>query len=742
MSRSSKRRLPAAAAAFAAAALASGCHTVTTEQPELWGQDVPLTILHTSDIHSRLLPYDFRPSSTDQQLGLRVESAPYGGIARMGAIIERERAKSQRSIHLDSGDCFQGAPIFNAYSGEVEVRWLSQMKADAVVVGNHEFDAGVRNFAKQYAAWGTYPLLAANYEWYDWRDPRYTEIGRLSQPYTIINAEGLRIAVIGMANISSLNSIGEEGNSIHVTPLEQNETLRSYVELLAPMVDLIGVVSHLGHSEDKELVEGYHAVYRRDAIQPFLEREVDPWVIDEQRTRDWKVKDGNVVVKIPGVRNLDFIAGGHLHIVTNPPQPLIDADGRNVVLFHSGAFSKFVGRLDLVVRMPDVPPEEQTPEQKWRGAEIVAHDYYAIPVDAVWCKDHRTEAGIGPDATTEEATEYVQRERASCEMEEHPQTLELLEEYVWDLYTRFDLSRIFAYAPREILRRASSAGADSPLGNMTAEAMRRRQGVEAEFAVTNTLGIRDSLYRGPITIESMFNVFPFENTINVMYLSGEEIQEMLDFVASRSSSRGCQSQAMVAGIRFTMNCAEGKAEEITLGGEPLSPGSTYKVAVNDYIAKGGSGFNVLQRNTTRIETGISLRDALIQYMQSSYCSCNELLADGAMDRCGANVVLERGEPVLDPLAVAYCESARSFAKMIGAISDLPAAERDARLLSEDAPTIHAGKCSCNDVLASDEEHRRFACGNVTPDLERFCLDPLNVPVVTGVEDNRIGRRLQ
>src|SRR5690606_34481465 len=153
---------------------------------------------------------------------------------------------------------------------------------------------------------------------------------------------------------------------------------------------------------------------------------------------------------------------------------------------------------------------------------------------------------------------------------------------------------------------------------------------------------------------------------------------------------------------FTMNCIEGKAEDIRLGNEPVSPGSTYKVAVNDYIAKGGSGFTVLQRNTTRIETGISLRDALIQYMQSSYCSCNELLVDGAMNRCRENVILERGEPVLDPLAVAYCESARSFTQMIKTISKLPPAERDARLLSEDAPTIHAGKCSCNDVLASDE----------------------------------------
>ncbi len=84
--------------------------------------------------------------------------------------------------------------------------------------------------------------------------------------------------------------------------------------------------------------------------------------------------------------------------------------------------------------------------------------------------------------------------------------------------------------------------------------MQLTEGVEAEFAVTNSLGIRADFERGPLTIEQMFNVFPFENSITVMYLSGTEVQEMLDFVARRSASRGCRTQAQVAGIAFDMVC--------------------------------------------------------------------------------------------------------------------------------------------------------------------------------------------
>ena len=772
MSRSVRR---AALAACALALAAVGVHacTITTDQPELWGQDLSLTILHTTDIPSRILPYALQPLKTDQDMGLRADAPPYGGAARLAALLERERERSQRALHVDSGDCFQGAPIFNANDGEVEVRWMSLVNDDAVVVGNHEFDAGVRNLANQYAAWGRYPLLAANYDWYDWRDVRFTELGRMSKPYTIVNVGGLRVGVIGMANISSLNSIAEGNNSLQVHPLEQNETARAWSEFIATQVDVIGITSHLGLTEDQELISGYEAVYKKSEIRPYLTRERDPWTIVED------LGDDRVLVHIPGVRNLDFIAGGHLHVVTNPPQLLTDVDGRKVVLFHSGAFAKYLGRLDAVVRMPEDPEtmsEDEALVSKTRGAEIVAHDYYAFPVDAVWCKDHRTTPELSLEADPAVAEAYIAEARQDCAEREDAATLRLLDSYGVDLAIRFDLTRIFAYAPREILRRNSATGGDAPLGNMTAESMRKRNGVEAEFAITNTLGIRDSLYRGPITIESMFNVFPFENTITIMYLSGAEVQEVLDFVASRSSGRGCNSQAQVAGVRFTMDCGQvlrnreeracsapadcaraGEADidwecrertcfahparNIELNGEPIAPATSYKLATNDYIAKGGSGFRTLKRNTTRLDTGVSLRDALIQFMRSSYCTCDELLDGGdVVRRCPNNVIEENGERIVDPLAIAHCRNAQAFEDLLD--------DPEADLLAEGAPRVFAGKCGCNDILArtgdreEDEARVEDACGHVTDDLEQFCRHPTDVPIVVGVEDDRIERRIQ
>ncbi len=109
--------------------------------PELQGQ-VHLTLIHTADIHSRLFPYNLQLSEIDSGLGLGASGSIVntGGASRVSHIIGRERARSDRVLHLDGGDSFEGAPVFNFYSGEAEVRTLSAMGTDASLIANHEFD--------------------------------------------------------------------------------------------------------------------------------------------------------------------------------------------------------------------------------------------------------------------------------------------------------------------------------------------------------------------------------------------------------------------------------------------------------------------------------------------------------------------------------------------------------------------------------------------------------------------------
>src|SRR5262249_11800145 len=171
--------------------------------------------------------------------------------------------------------------------------------------------------------------------------------------------------------------------------------------------------------------------------------------------------------------------------------------------------------------------------------------------------------------------------------------------------------------PDKIVR-SDSSGGDSQLGNLVARSMQLAPGVNSDFALTNSLGIRADFEAGPLTLEAMYNVFPFENTIVVMFLSGAEIEETLDFVAHKSSDRGCRSQIQVAGLWFTPVCgASPHAEDIVIGEDcrradgtvdktrcrEVIPEGLYRVAVNDYIAAGRSGFPVLKRETSKPDNG-------------------------------------------------------------------------------------------------------------------------------------------
>ena len=524
--------------------------TIDGQQPDLSSQDVRLTILHTTDWHGRLLPYDMDVLLTDERLGLDPEKGPYGGVARLAYLIQRERANAGRSIYVDSGDCFQGAPIFNAFEGEVEFRAMSYLRPDGVVIGNHEFDNGLSNLVEQAANFARFPLLAANYHYHAPEDPNDLSLGDVARPYTIVNVDGLTIGIIGIANFSSLSSIGFADNSAEIQPMDSFQAVQTYINLLHPQVNLVIAVSHAGLDVDQEIIES--------------------------------------------TVGLDMIFGGHLHVVLDPPRIHHDASGRPVVLAHSGAFLKYLGRMDTVLRAREDDPND---------FEVESHRYETFPIDST--------------------------------VPEDPEMLRMLEPYVRELRQRLDLTRILAHAPKRV-RRFGSSGGDSPLGNFVSDSIRTRRRVETDFAVTNSLGIRSDIVQGPVVLDQTYNIFPFPNTITTLTLSGNEIQQLLDFNAQRSAGRGCATQLQASGLSFVMDCSvyPAVARDIRVQGQPIVDNHFYTMATNNYMAQGGSGFRVLRFNNTQQDTGISIRDAVNDAMQAQPSCFDRCQADGlGFDDC-------------------------------------------------------------------------------------------------------------
>lgn len=142
------------------------------------------------------------------------------GIAVLGGAIEQLGAQNPAgSIILGGGDMFAGTLDADEYDGMPVIYAMNQIGFSADAVGNHIFDYDQKIIAKQaYAA--TFPFLAANLSFPD---------GNLIKPYVILNRNGLKVAVIGVATEETLLKSSQR-NSQGVTLLPTAETVQKYID--------------------------------------------------------------------------------------------------------------------------------------------------------------------------------------------------------------------------------------------------------------------------------------------------------------------------------------------------------------------------------------------------------------------------------------------------------------------------------------------------------------------------------
>ena len=68
------------------------------------------------------------------------------------------------------------------------------------------------------------------------------------------------------------------------------------------------------------------------------------------------------------------------------------------------------------------------------------------------------------------------------------------------------------------------------------------------------------------------------------------------------------------GVRFTIDTAGGKVTDLRIGGRPVDPQKTYKIALNSYLAAGGDGYKVFKKRSEFYDSSMMQRDAFIEYV--------------------------------------------------------------------------------------------------------------------------------
>ncbi len=195
----------------------------------LQGEVRQLSLLHTNDLHARLLPDDRKQ----------------GGFAYLATVLRNERAGCSSCLHLMGGDLVQGSPVSTIFKGTPVFEFGNKFNVDAFTLGNHEFDytyTQIPYFLKK----AKFPIVSANVVNADGQT--------MVKPYRILKVNGVRIAVIG-AMLGDLTSAyvkpGATG-PYKVTPVV--ETVARYAKELRPQVDLIVVLGHIHSQEEGSVI--------------------------------------------------------------------------------------------------------------------------------------------------------------------------------------------------------------------------------------------------------------------------------------------------------------------------------------------------------------------------------------------------------------------------------------------------------------------------------------------------------
>lgn len=190
-----------------------------------------LTILHTNDLHARLLPDD---------KGL-------GGFAYLATLLRQQRASCPECIFLNAGDLVQGTPVSTLFRGMPVYEIANRLKIDVSTLGNHEFDYGWQQVGA-FMRKAKFTTVSANV---------LDGGGKLliGKPYVIRRVNGIRVGVIGavMGNLISGFLKPSGAGPIKVLPVA--ETVSKYAKELRDRTDIIIALGHILPPEGDEILE-------------------------------------------------------------------------------------------------------------------------------------------------------------------------------------------------------------------------------------------------------------------------------------------------------------------------------------------------------------------------------------------------------------------------------------------------------------------------------------------------------
>lgn len=536
--------------AIATVLLAAGCQR--NRNPT-----ITLSVVGTNDVHGALLPVDGNrglPLFAGYVANLRETRAQDGGFVLL----------------IDAGDMWQGTLESNLSEGASVVAAFNEIGYDAAAVGNHEFDFGpvgqkatpedndddAQGALKQRATEAEFPLLAANL--IDQRTGHPVAWPNV-QPSVLIERNDIKIGILGlMTEYALIASIAANTRGLSVAPLSFAAT-REARKLHQSGADLIIITAHAGGT---------------------CENFDDPLDLSSCNLSDEIIR---LALDLPAGL-VDHIIAGHFH-------QGIAHEVNGIAITSSYSRTAAFGRVDFEIDRQDrtVVSRKIFPPQHICGYVDNSSGECMADEDVSGAAQVARYSGkvVSPDADVMEIAEVAAQRASELKSEE-----------------------LGVYLESSISREGRS---NSVIGHLFTDIV--LDAVGGDIVIHNVVGgIRADLPPGDLTYGAVYEMYPFDNAVTQLDLSGAQLREVLERQALRDPRAG------FSGIRVFAACNDDKLEltMIRPDGTEIADDEMLVVTTTDFLATGGDDIftTIIPDDGFRIENNLPLmREAIADWFR-------------------------------------------------------------------------------------------------------------------------------
>lgn len=596
-------RSPKLLASVAALSLVSLVACGGGDDDDTPAEPLDITILHVNDHHSRLDAETINLQLLNAAGTRERVTVDLGGFPRVVAAIEELAAASTNVIKIHAGDATTGDLYFNLTEGEADAALMNEVCFDSFTVGNHEFDygdAGLKQFIDfLHAGDCKTPVLSANISFGDDSPLHPSRAPDHVRPSLVIERDGQKIGLVGLTIAEKTQNASRPDDGTLLTD-ELAAAQAEIDRLKAQGINKIVLQSHAGYALESQLaaqLDGVDVIVGGDSHTLLGPASMEDYGLNPAGDYPTRLTDRNgkpvCVVQawqysyVVGELKVSFDAQGEVTSCTGTPHVLIsDA-------FRRG--STPVDDADRAAMLADVAASEVL--------RVTAPDADATAVLQPYAEQ---KAAFGSDVVGQASTNLCLRRVPG---------------------TRLDPTRSSLGAVCNQDADVIAHGGD--IQQIVAEAFLQgaREFFDADLSIQNGGGVRADVPAGDVTVQDVYTVLPFKNTLVQLEATGAEVkaalEDAIDGVVANNNTGG---YPYTGGLRFDVDLSQPKGSRLSNLQIRAADGSyaafdlnaSYQVATTNFLADGQDFYATLGTITgaRRSDVGLDYAEVLLRYFEN------------------------------------------------------------------------------------------------------------------------------